>query len=55
MNITINVKDITGYPTPAAIAAFGTSISINNIITNNVNTVTQAVTNNTYVDVVLGK
>lgn len=55
MNITINVKDITGYPTPAAIAAFGTDISINNIVTNNVNTVTQAVTNNTYVDVVVSK
>ena len=55
MNITINVKDVTGYPTPAAIVATGTSITINNVTTNNVNTVVQAVTNNTLATIVITK
>lgn len=55
MNITINVKDVTGYPTPAPIVAAGTSITINNVTTNNVNTVVQAVTNNTLATIVITK
>jgi hypothetical protein len=34
MNLTINVKDITGYPTPVVIATTGVIINIGGVITN---------------------
>lgn len=51
MNLTINVNNINTYPSLTPITAMGTNITINGTTTSNVNTVTQAVTNNTYVTI----
>lgn len=55
MNLTINVNDITSYPFLTPIVGTGVSISINAVVTNNVNTVTQTITNNTVVSIIISK
>lgn len=56
MQLTINVRDTSGYPTPNVfIGATGTNITINGSTSSGVNTDTVSVTNNTTAEITITK
>lgn len=55
MNLTINANDVSSYPALSAIAAGGTTITINGSSSVGVNTATEAITNNTSIVVTVQK